>query len=237
LASNLSTALALVRLGRFDVLYYEVKRRIRSEVTYIGGALDLEEFSGLATASQDFSLRPVTPSDHPYFTDFRSSDLDVIGVLLRINAARRLASRMLTCYVVTQDDGRPCHMEYLVRPEDFHTVEEFSPGRFPVLQEEEALLEYPYTTEECRGRGVALFAMAALAAKAKSDGVRRLVMFAPTDNIQMLRLCEWAGFVPFIEREERFVLFRSRMTFRELPVGATYPRTTESGPARRRSAG
>lgn len=236
MASILSTALALVRLRRFDVLYYEVKRRIRSEVTYIGGALDLEVFSGLATVSQDLSLRPLAPSDHRYFTDFTSRELDVIGVLLRVNAARRLRSRMRTCYVVTQD-GRPCHMEYLVRPEEFDTVEEFSPGRFPVLREGEALLEYPYTTEECRGRGVALYAMAALAAKAKNDGVRRLLMFAPTDNIQMLRLCEWAGFVPFIERTESFTLFRGRMTTQELPSGATYPRATESSPTRRGDAG
>jgi hypothetical protein len=235
--SILSTAFALGRLGRFDVLYYELKRRIRSQVTYIGGALDLENFSGLTTASQDLSLRPITPSDHRYFTDFSNRELNVIGVLLRINAARRLGSRMRTCYIVTQGDGRPCHMEYLVRAEDFDTVAEFSPGRFPVLQKGEALLEYPYTAEECRGRGVALFAMAALAAKAKSDGVRRLLMFAPTDNVQMLRLCEWAGFVPFIERTESFMLFTSRMTFRELPPGTTYPRATDRGSARRRDAG
>jgi predicted GNAT family acetyltransferase len=203
LASILSTAFALVRLGRFDVLYYKVKRRIRSEVTYIGGALDLEEFSGPTTLSQELSLRPIAPSDHRYFTDITSWELDVMRVLLRINAARRLSYRMQTCYVVTQD-SHPCHMEYLILPEHFDTVEDLSPGRFPTLQNDQALLEHPYTTEECRGRGVALYATAVLAAKAKNEGVRRLLLFAPTDAVEMLRLCQWAGFVPFVERTESF---------------------------------
>jgi GNAT superfamily N-acetyltransferase len=235
--STLSTVLALTRLRRFDVLYYELKRRIRWEVTFIGGALDLESFSGLPSMSRDFSLRPISAADHRYFTDFSNRELDVIGVLLRINAARRLRSRMRTCYVVVRGDGRPCHMEYLVRPADFAAVEELFPGRLPFLQADDALLEFPYTTEDCRGQGVALFAMAALAAKAKADGVRRLILFAPTDNIQMLRLCEWAGFVPFIARTESFELFRGRMTFKELPPGTTYPREAVAGQDQVRVAG
>jgi hypothetical protein len=79
--------------------------------------------------------------------------------------------------------------------------------------------------------------MAALVAKAKNKGVRRLLLFAPTDNVEMLRLCQWAGFVPFAERTESFLFFRSRMTFRELPPGTTYPRMTDSRRARLADAG
>jgi GNAT superfamily N-acetyltransferase len=218
-----SIVIALLRLRRFDVLLYELKRRLRSELVYIGGALDLTSVSGPAKVGRGLSVRPITETDHQYFTDYSDPELDVIGVLSRINAARRLESGMSQCYVVVRDDGRPCHMEYLVRAEDFAGVEELFPGRMPPLRDDEALLEYPYTLEESRGRGIALFAMAALAELAKSLGVRRLIIFVPEDNPQLLRLCEWAGFVPFAERVERFRLFRSRMTFRQLPPDATYP--------------
>jgi GNAT superfamily N-acetyltransferase len=232
-----ATALAVLRRGRLDVLLYEVKRRVRSDVVYIGGALDLESFRGLPRLGAGLSLRPITPADHSYFTDYSSKDLDVIGVLSRINAARRLETGIETCYAVVGEDGRPCHMEYLVRADGFDRIEELFPGRFPRLEEGEGLLDYPYTPEESRGRGVALFAIAALAETAKSEGIRRLIQYAPTDNPQMLKLCEWAGFVPFLERTESFRLFRRRMTFRDLPTGTSYPKDAGARPDRLSVAG
>jgi GNAT superfamily N-acetyltransferase len=227
----LSIVIALCRLRRFDVLVHELRRRIRFDLAYIGGALDLTDFEGLAKVGRDLSLRPIEAADNHYFTDFTNPELDVIGVLSRINAARRLGSGMSRCYVVVRGDGRPCHMEYLVRAPDFHRLDELFPGRMPPLAEDDALLEYPYTLEECRGRGIALFAMAALADTARAEGIRRLIMFAPADNPEMLKLCEWAGFVPFVERTESYRLFRSRMTFKRLPAGTPYPRPV-AAPAR-----
>ena len=235
--SNLSFVIALCRLRRFDVLVHELKRRIRFDLAYIGGALDLTEFGGLAKVGRDLSLRPIDAADHDYFTDFSNPELDVIGVLSRFNAARRLESRMARCYVVVQADGRPCHMEYLVQAPDFHLLEELFSGRMPPLAADDALLEYPYTLEECRGRGIALFAMAALAEMASAAGVRRLILFAPADNPEMLRLCEWAGFKPFVERTESYRFFRSRMTFKELPEGTAYPRYVAATRARGQDAG
>lgn len=231
----LSTVIALCRLRRFDVLLYELRRRVRFDLAYIGGALDLKDFAGLAKVGRDLSLRPIEPADHQYFTDFSSPELDVIGVLTRINAARRLDSGISRCYVVVRADGRPCHMEYLVRATDFHLVDELSPGRMQPLAEDDALLEYPYTLEECRGRGIALFAMAALAELAMTQGVRRLILFAPADNPEMLKLCEWAGFVPFVERTESFRFFRSRVTSKDLPAGAAYPPPIAAAHARSRT--
>jgi GNAT superfamily N-acetyltransferase len=234
--SIVSVVVALLRRRRFDVLIHELRRRIRFDLAYIGGELDLADFDGMPKVGRDLSLRPIEPTDHRYFTDFTDPGLDVIGVLSRINAARRLASGMSRGYVVTLADGRPCHMEYLVRAADFPALDEIFPGRMPVLAEDDALLEYPYTLEDCRGRGVALFAMAALAEKAKAEGARRLIIFAPADNPEMLRLCEWAGFVPFVERSESYRFFRPRMTFRQLPAGTTYPRSP-SPQAKSRVAG
>jgi GNAT superfamily N-acetyltransferase len=235
--SILSIVIALCRLRRFDVLLHELRHRIRFDLAYIGGELDLADFEGLAKVGRDLSLRPIEAADHRYFTDFSNPALDVIGVLSRINAARRLESGMSRCYVVALGDGRPCHMEYMVRAADFHLLDELFPGRMPPLAENDALLEYPYTLEECRGRGIALFAIAALAEIAKAEGVRRLIMFAPADNPEMLKLCEWAGFVPFVERTESYRFFRSRMTFTRLPAGTTYPRAVAAARAQGRDAG
>jgi GNAT superfamily N-acetyltransferase len=233
--SILSTVIALCRLRRLDVLVHELRRRVRFELAYIGGALDLTDFAGLAKVGRDLSLRPIEAADHQYFTDFSNPELDVIGVLSRINAARRLESGMSRCYVVVRADGRPCHMEYLIRAPDFHQLDELFPGRMPPLAEDDALLEYPYTLEECRGRGIALFAMAALAEVAMRQGVRRLILFAPVDNPEMLKLCEWAGFVPFVERTESYRFFRSRVTFKDLPADATYPPPVAAAHARSRT--
>ncbi len=120
---------------------------------------------------------------------------------------------------------------------DFDALDALFPGRMQPLAGDEALLEYPYTLEECRGRGIALFAMAALAETARAEGVRRLIMYAPTDNPEMLKLCEWAGFVPFVERTESFRLFRSRMTFKQLPAGTTYPQRVVAPQAHGRRTG
>ena len=233
----LSVVITLCRLRRFDVLVHELRRRIRFDLVYIGGELDLADFEGLAKVGRDLSLRPIEAADHGCFTDYSDPELTVIGVLSRINAARRLESGMAQCYVVALGDGRPCHMEYLVRAADFQALDALFPGRMPPLAEDDALLEYPYTLEQCRGRGIALFAMAALAEMATTEGVRRLIMFAPADNPEMLKLCEWAGFVPFVERIESFRFFRSRMTFKRLPAGTTYPQRLVAARAHGRRAG
>jgi GNAT superfamily N-acetyltransferase len=220
-----STVLALVRARRFDVLLYELRRRVYSRVVYLGVRLDLSELPRVPKAGQGVSLRQIEPDDYPYFTDFCAPGLDVIGVLIRISAGRRLHSRIRTCYVLVTSDGKPCHMEYLVYPDQQRDLEDFFPGRFPRLAPDEALLEYAFTLDEYRGRGTALVAMAELASRAKGDGMRSLVTFAPLDNEPMLKLCEWSGFVPYLERTEEFLLFRQRMTFRNLPSGAGYPST------------
>jgi GNAT superfamily N-acetyltransferase len=221
--STVSIVIALCRLRRFDVLFFELRRRIRYDLAYIGGELDLSEVEELPKLGEDLVLRPMEPADQRFFTDLSTPKLPVLAVLSRIGAARRLASPMTRCYVVTTAEGRPCHMEYLIRAADFDAVDELFPGRMPELAEDDALLEFPYTLEDCRGRGIAFFAMAALVAQAKAEGVRRLILFAPTDNPEMLKLCEWAGFVPFVERTESFRFFRSRMTFRSLPAREDRP--------------
>jgi hypothetical protein len=68
--SIISTIIALGRLRRFDVLLHELRRRIRFDLTYIGGELDLANFTRSAPVGRDLAIRPIEDAACRYFTDF-----------------------------------------------------------------------------------------------------------------------------------------------------------------------
>jgi L-amino acid N-acyltransferase YncA len=55
--------------------------------------------------------------------------------------------------------------------------------------------------------------MARIAEAAKGLGVRRVLVFVSERNAASLKGCRKAGFVPYVERTETWLLFRRRVRF------------------------
>ena len=104
-----------------------------------------------------------------------------------------------TCYVaVDQRNGTPCYFQWLMGPEQNDFIR--SLGRFPVLQDGEALLENAYTPVAYRGFGIMAAAMALIAERGAALNARYVYTFVGLDNVPSLKGCAKAGFSPALVR-------------------------------------
>ena len=106
---------------------------------------------------------------------------------------------------IDERSGTPCYVQWLFGPEDNAFIARM--GGFPLLQEDEALLENAYTLPAYRGLGVMSAAMARIADQASVIGARYVLTFVGHDNIASLKGCQRAGFHPIMLHQSVRMVF------------------------------
>jgi GNAT superfamily N-acetyltransferase len=225
-----SVLVVLARTGNLDVIASELRKRVHSEGRLIGVRLDLDAVRDGLKSRQPVLMRAIEPGDESTFADLSEPRIDGEEVMLRLYARRLLESGLKTCYVVVGEDGKPRHMQYLIKPDQNDTIKRFFGGRVPPLQPDEGFLEFAFTPQRWRGRGIAVLAMAGLVEIAKAEGLRELMTFVPVQNDVMLKICELSGFTPDSLRTETYRLFRRRVAFHQLAPGSPYPAGSRTRP-------
>ncbi|WP_101951670.1 hypothetical protein [Mycobacterium sp. 3519A] len=137
-----------------------------------------------------------------------------------------LASNLPAPAVAVDSDGKVVFMAWMLTAEDNDVIQARWGKMLPILKPGEAIVEGPFTAESHRGLGVMLAYNAILDA-ARESGIRYVMGFIAENNIAQLKIAEIGQFVPFVEREESWFLFRRRIRF--LPV--TEEEKTASIPA------
>lgn len=107
---------------------------------------------------------------------------------------RMLENGVHKLYLAVGEAGQPIFAEWLVRPDDLPTLDRVSPGRYPRLAEDEALIEGAYTFLRYRRMGVMAAAMAQLLEAARRAGARSVLTYVAEDNVPSLRGCARVGF-------------------------------------------
>jgi ribosomal protein S18 acetylase RimI-like enzyme len=213
---------ALVRTRNLEVIWSELRRHLYSEGSLIGTQLDLDAVQAGVKGRQPAVMREMESRDEAIFTNLSGERSGGEEVMLRLYARRLLGSGLKTCYVLVGEDGTPRHMQYLIKADQNETIKRFFAGRVPPLKPDEGFLEFAFTPQRWRGRGLALRAMAGLIDIAKAEGLRKLVTFVPVQNDAMLKICELSGFRSVSLRTEKYRLFHRRVAFSELEPGSTY---------------
>lgn len=118
-----------------------------------------------------------------------------------------LAEQLSTPYVaVDLRCDRPCFLQWLFTARSNDFVQRYFRGRFPLLAEDEALLEYAFTPPGYRGNGIMPAGMSMIAEQAVQYGVRYVVTYVLRENAPALQGCAKAGFVPYALRHDRSFL-------------------------------
>jgi GNAT superfamily N-acetyltransferase len=128
-----------------------------------------------------------------------------------------------TCYVATAEDGSICYMQWLVTADQQRRLRPYFKGELAGYRNDTVLLEFAYTFERFRGRGIMASAMAEIAERGLPLGARWALTYVKTDNIASLKGCANAGFRPFMIRTETWRGFRLHQSFQTLEQGARYP--------------
>jgi len=118
-----------------------------------------------------------------------------------------LAEQLATPYVAVDSTcDRPCFLQWLFTARSNDFVQRYFRGRFPLLAEDEALLEYAFTPPGYRGNGIMPAGMSMIAEQAAQYGVRYVVTYVSRENAPALQGCAKAGFVPYALRHDRSFL-------------------------------
>ena len=167
-------------------------------------------------------VRPLAEDDIPkLFADVsRLPEFDQAFLYSRLALWK---ARIPTCYVGVTVEGAPTYIQWLMGPEHNENIQSFFSGTFPVLAPDEALLEDALTLAPFRGKGIMAAAMARIAEQGKTLGARYVLTFVDENNIPSLKGCKKSGFLPYMVRRQRWVLFHLSQTFTKLPEGTPYP--------------
>jgi len=212
--------LVLLRRGYWRESLQSLSRRIWSNEVYLGLHHDLAVPFPALTSQVSLSLRPLREGDAASLLQLDRTAPSAADFHTRLSRNRLMEAAIPTCYVATTTDGDPCYLQWLIGPQDFSALQDFTNEWYPPLQEGDLLLEGAYTPERFRGKGIALSAVLHLADEAKSAGGSRLVTFIGEPNVSALRAYERLGFVPFVQRQERWRFFRRSLESR--PFGGSW---------------
>jgi hypothetical protein len=114
--------------------------------------------------------------------------------------------------VAIDPDGKVCFMAWMLMARDNAVIRERWGDLLPQLKPDEALIEGPFTAHSHRGLRV-MRAYNDILNAARDSGVRYIIGFIAKDNVAQLKVAEYGSFVPYIQREERWFLFRQRIRF------------------------
>jgi GNAT superfamily N-acetyltransferase len=218
-----------VVVGGFGVLARGARRRLYSNWRYYGLERDLDvPFAGPAAAvpiivrrlrdgdvSKLLGMEDPRMSPRGPYVRIRRSTAILLGSSLLLNFLREGVG---TCYVAATVDGdEPCYMQWLIPASENAAIRGYFGGRFPTLAKDEALLEYAFTPERFRGKGIMPAAMARIAEEAREFGARRVITFVDHENVPALKGCWRAGFREYVVRIDKWRLFHPSFKFAEIP--------------------
>jgi ribosomal protein S18 acetylase RimI-like enzyme len=185
-----------------------IKQQFFSEFHYIGLEKDLTTDDLREVSSLDYYLA-------------LASDEDMSQILPKARQeSRKFAVDLIyrkwfydkgfkRCYIAKiRKTNDICGMQWLILPNDFGVNSLSFKKRYPELRTDEALLEMAYTFEKYRGNRLDPSMMLKLSAIAKSQGVKRALVYVRSDNIPSIKCCERAGFKQFETRYQRKLLFK-----------------------------
>jgi RimJ/RimL family protein N-acetyltransferase len=192
------------------------KDGLYAEFTRYGLCRDLALPFANPSAKIPISVRPLEDRD---LASLFPEDAGCIEEKLEI-ARRRAFVEKGACRGFVAIDTRndtPCYVQWLFGARDNDFIRRI--GGFPILEEEQALLENAYTPPSHRGLGIMSAAMASIAERAADIGARTVLTFVDDRNIASLKGCQRAGFYPdLLQHRTRFAFgLITRDRFEKLP--------------------
>ncbi len=223
-ALRAKTTLLMLRRGeRAEILHELASRLYSDDASYVLRRDLARPLLPRPVAKIPISVRPMEPGDFPQIVAERPRRLPA------------LRANIPTCYVATTDGGSICYMQWLIGADQQDRLRPYFKGELAGYQGDTVLLEFAYTFERFRGRGIMAAAMAEIAEQGLPLGARWALTYVKHDNVPSLKGCANAGFRPYMMRRESWRGLRLRQSFSMLGEDTLYPFEHET-PAYRQTA-
>lgn len=118
---------------------------------------------------------------------------DAVEVYFR---ERLRAAGVPTLYVGNEKDGSPVFAQWVVTSDDQDLFHAHFPGRFPILNQGEILLDGGYTFLAFRHKGIMSEGLRQVLTITRNAGATRAYTYVGIENRASLRACAKVGFLP-----------------------------------------
>ncbi|MBO6881611.1 hypothetical protein [Winogradskyella sp.] len=197
----------LIKKGEINFMIKGISKRVFSKTEAFGLKRDLNIPFEAPNAQIDINIRFYKADDSKYFV----KDLQNDGLI---------GKNIPNCYVATTTDDKPCFRQWLIGAEHKDAVKEFWGPSFPVLKENEMLLEGGFTIPSMRRNGIMPAAITRILDMEKKAGRRYVITFVGVDNIPSLKGIHRSGFSPYVLRTEKWLFFKRTLIFEDVPKEA-----------------
>jgi len=209
-----STIFRMIRRGESGVVLKEFRDRLWSNETSLILRCDLRQHHHAPPPKIPIRLRPMELGDVPSIVAERPRRLPV------------LLDDIPGGYVAITEAGELAFIIWLIFSWEWPRFKRHFKGEIAEpLKADECMLEFAYTFEKFRGRGVMSAAMVMIAEEAVKlqPSVRWAYNYIRLGNEASLKGCRNAGFRPYLRREERWRAMRLRQNFVALIPGSPFP--------------
>lgn len=204
LLSKIKLAFSLVFKGQFGFVARAVRNRFSSSHFAFGLKRDLTIPFSSPISDIDLSIRLYKTSDAKYFEMANTNK----GLL---------AQNIPYCYVAINSNNEPCFMQWLIDYTQNDKIQDYFGNIFPLLKEDEALLEGAYVQPKNRGKHIMQAGIYKIIDNCNHKNARYIITFVEIHNIPSLRACSHSGFYPYTLRIEKWFLFNKKTTFVDIP--------------------
>ncbi len=213
--TEITLFLELLRKRRYSLILDELKHRAFSASLFIGFQRDPHLPLEIPDVDLKLNIRPIRQSDYAELLDFthQTSRRDI---KYRLVGKAWLMSGIKTCYVTETEEKIPCHLQWMIGPEENNRLLQFTGGGLPRISDNDVILENAFTTEAYRRRGIELWTVKQLLAKAVACGAGRVILFVRDTNTVTQKIVRRLGFVPYLEKTDRRFLFLRKITFQPI---------------------
>ena len=202
----------LLRKRQYSLILDELGHCAFSTSRFIGFQRDPHTPTEISDIDLKLNIRPFQKSDHVKLLNFTHQTLQH-EIKYRLVGRAWLMSGIKTCYVTEIEEKIPCHMQWMIGPEENNRLLQFTNGGLPRISENEVLLENAYTTEAYRRRGIEMWTVKRLLEKAVASGAGRAILFVRDTNTVTQKIVRRLGFVPYLNKIDRRFLFFRKISF------------------------
>ncbi len=205
----------LLRKRQYSLIIDQLWHRIFSTSRFIGYQRDPHTPPEIPDVDLKLNMRPIQKSDYVKLLHF-TRQTSRHEIKHRLVGKAWLMSGIKTCYVTETEEKIPCHLQWMIGPEENNTLSRFTGGGLPPISDNEVLLENAFTTEAYRRRGIEMWTVKQLLEKAAAAGAGRAILFVRDTNTVTRKIVRRLGFVPYLEKTDRRFLFIRKITFQPI---------------------
>ena len=199
LYNRLIITVKLIKNGNLKPILDGFTTRLYSKIKFIGLEAKPDELS-VKNSKIEILIRP-----------FETSDLNALKEGHR--HVRLVEAQIPNCYVATTKENVTIYRQWLFTHESQQQINDYFGPIFPIISENEAIIEGVFTHPDYRGLNIMSSAMTKILEQEQYKNLNKVIAFVKEQNKPSLKGFYKMGFVPYIIRQEAWFLFRRKVTF------------------------